>query len=141
VSAAAVSRYLARAGLVVSEPKKRPKSSYIRFAAEQPNERRQSGFIHWRLAGGQQVEIVSWIDDHSRLALSITAHPVVTGAVTLATFRAAQPQLWQRLLVSRRRPSPPARPAYPVNELPGRVAEYKACHVIVSNACQNAALL
>jgi transposase len=75
VSAATVSRYLARHGLVVPEPKKRPKSSYIRFAAEQPNERWQSDFIHWYLAGGQEVEIVSWLDDHSRLALSVTACP------------------------------------------------------------------
>jgi transposase len=33
VSVATVSRYLAKAGLVVPEPKKRPKASYIRFAA------------------------------------------------------------------------------------------------------------
>jgi transposase InsO family protein len=89
VSPATISRYLTRAGLVVAEPKKRPKSSYIRFAAEQPNERWQSDFIHWYLAGGQEVEIVSWLDDHSRLALSVTAHPVTTAEVTLATFRAA----------------------------------------------------
>ena len=89
VSPAAISRYLTRAGLVTPEPEKRPKSSDIRFAAEQPNERWQSGFIHWYLAGGQEAEIVSWIDDHSRLALPVTAHPVTTGQVTLATFRAA----------------------------------------------------
>jgi transposase InsO family protein len=89
VSPATISRYLTRAGLVTPEPKKRPKSSYIRFAAEQPNERWQSDFIHWHLADGQETEIVSWIDDHSRLALSVTAHPVTTGQVTLATFRAA----------------------------------------------------
>jgi transposase InsO family protein len=89
VSVATISRYLTRAGLVTPEPKKRPKSSYIRFAAEQPNERWQSDFIHWYLASGQEIEIVSWIDDHSRLALSVTACPVTTGEVTLATFRAA----------------------------------------------------
>jgi transposase len=89
VSAATISRYLTRQGLVTPEPKKRPKSSYIRFAAEQPNERWQSDFIHWQLAGGQEVEIVSWLDDHSRLALSVTAHPVTTGQVTLAAFRGA----------------------------------------------------
>ena len=89
VSPATISRYLTRQGLVAAEPRKRPKSSYIRFAAEQPNERWQSDFIHWYLAGGTEVEIVSWLDDHSRLALSVTAHPVTTGQVTLATFRAA----------------------------------------------------
>jgi transposase InsO family protein len=89
VSAATISRYLTRHGLVVPEPKKRPKSSYIRFAAELPNERWQSGFIHWYLADGAEVEVVSWLDDHSRYALSITARPVTTGEVTLAAFRAA----------------------------------------------------
>jgi len=88
VSAATISRYLTRAGLVTPEPKKRPKSSWIRFAAELPNERWQSDFIHWHLASGQEVEIVSWLDDHSRLALSVTACPVTTGEITLATFRA-----------------------------------------------------
>jgi len=89
VSAATISRYLTRQGLVTPEPKKRPKSSYLRFAAELPNERWQSDFIHHHLAGGTEVEIVSWLDDHSRYALSVTAHPVTTGQVTLATFRAA----------------------------------------------------
>jgi transposase len=42
VSAATVSRYLTRHGLVTPEPAKRPKSSYLRFAAELPNECWQS---------------------------------------------------------------------------------------------------
>ena len=42
VSRATISRYLAKAGLVVPEPKKRPKSSYTRFAAAMPNETWQS---------------------------------------------------------------------------------------------------
>ena len=89
MSAASISRYLTRAGLVTPEPKKRPRSSYIRFVAEQPNERWQSDFIYWHLADGREADIVSWLDDHSRFALSITAHPVITGPVILATFRAA----------------------------------------------------
>jgi transposase len=82
VSAATISRYLTRQGLVTPEPKKRPRSSYLRFAAELPNERWQSDFIHHHLADGTETEIVSWIDDHSRYALSVTAHPVTTGQVT-----------------------------------------------------------
>ena len=89
VSAATVSRTLSRRGLVIPAPSKRPRSSCIRFAAELPNERWQSDFIHWHLADGTEAEIVSWLDDHSRLALSVTACPVTTGEVTLATFRAA----------------------------------------------------
>jgi len=42
VSAATISRTLTRQGLVTAEPKKRPKSSYIRFEAQQPNETWQS---------------------------------------------------------------------------------------------------
>jgi transposase InsO family protein len=89
VSAATVARYLTRQGLVVPEPKKRPRSSYIRFAAELPNECWQSDFTHYPLAGGTDTEILAWIDDHSRLLLSLTAHDRVTGPIVLATFRAA----------------------------------------------------
>jgi len=92
VSRATAARHLSRAGLVVPEPKKRPKSSYIRFQAEQPNETWQSDFTHYRLTRpdgrpGADSEILSWLDDHSRFALSVTAHARVTGAIVLATFR------------------------------------------------------
>jgi transposase InsO family protein len=89
VSAATISRYLARRGMVVPEPRKRPRSSYIRFAAEQPNECWQADFTHYPLANGAGTEILSWIDDHSRLALRVTAHHRVTGQIVLAEFRAA----------------------------------------------------
>jgi transposase InsO family protein len=89
VSPATISRYLARGGLVVPEPAKRPRSSYIRFEAAMPNECWQSDFTHYPLAGGTEAEILTWLDDHSRLALSVTAHHRVTGAVVLAAFRAA----------------------------------------------------
>ena len=89
VSPATVSRYLVRAGLVAPQPRKRPKSSYIRFQAEQPNECWQSDFTHYPLAGGTGTEILTWLDDHSRYALRVTAHRSVTGPVVLAQFRAA----------------------------------------------------
>lgn len=92
VSRSTISRHLAKAGLVVHEPKKRPKSSYIRFAAEQPNETWQADFTHYRLTRrdrtlGADTEILSWLDDHARYALSATAHHRVTGPIVLATFR------------------------------------------------------
>ena len=89
VSPATVSRVLARQGLVTPDPSKRPKSSYIRFAAEQPNECWQSDFTHYPLADGQGTEILTWLDDHSRYALSLTAHDRVTGPAVLLAFRAA----------------------------------------------------
>ena len=89
VSPATISRHLARAGLVTPAPAKRPKSSYTRFAAEQPNECWQSDFTCYPLAGGADAEILTWLDDHSRLALSLTAHRTVTAGAVLGAFRAA----------------------------------------------------
>ena len=89
VSPATVSRTLTRHGLVTPDPSKRPKSSYIRFAAEMPNECWQADFTHYPLAGGTGTEILTWLDDHSRYALSLTAHHRVTGPAVLLVFRAA----------------------------------------------------
>ena len=89
VSPATVHRCLTRAGLVAPQPRKRPRSSWTRFAAEQPNELWQSDFTHHRLAGGRDAEILAWIDDHSRYVLSLTAHMPVTGLDVVAAFRAA----------------------------------------------------
>lgn len=84
---ATIHRILTRAGTVTPEPKKRPKSSYTRFEAEQPNETWQSDFTHYRLQGGRDVEIITWQDDHSRYALHISAHPRITAPIVLATFK------------------------------------------------------
>jgi transposase InsO family protein len=105
VSRATINRILTRAGTITPEPSKRPKSSYVRFEAEQPNETWQSDFTHYRLQDGTthvtrrggvrrtergtDVEILSWLDDCSRYALSVTAHRPVTGPIVLSTFRKA----------------------------------------------------
>jgi transposase len=56
-------RILTSRGFVTPQPHKRPKASYVRFAAEQPNERWQSDITHWPLADGSDVEVLNWIDD------------------------------------------------------------------------------
>jgi transposase InsO family protein len=89
VSRATIHRILTRAGAVIPQPGKRPKASYLRFAAEQPNETWQSDFTHCRPSTGADVEIITWLDDHSRLALHVSAHARITGPIVLATFRAA----------------------------------------------------
>jgi len=89
LSRATIYRILRNAELVTPEPKKKPRSSYVRFQAEQPNETWQSDVTHWRLANGVEVEILTWLDDHSRYALSVTAHLRVTGRTVVDTFRAA----------------------------------------------------
>jgi transposase InsO family protein len=83
---ATISRIISQAGLVAPQPRKRPRSSYIRFQAAQPNEMWQSDFMHCRLADGSDVEVLSWLDDHSRFLLAATAHQPVTGDVVVATF-------------------------------------------------------
>ena len=97
VSRATIHRILVRHGLVVPQPAKRPKSSYVRFEAELPNECWQSDFIHYRLirpdgSPAADVEIISWLDDHSRYALHVAAHPRISGPIVVASFRLATSQ-------------------------------------------------
>jgi transposase InsO family protein len=92
VARSTISRHLTAAGLVTLEPKKRPKSSYIRFEASLPNECWQSDFTHYRLTRpdgrpGADVEIITWLDDCTRYALHVTAHPRVTTPIVVTTFR------------------------------------------------------
>jgi transposase InsO family protein len=87
LSRATINRILVRAGAVSPQPAKRPRSSYIRFQADQPNETWQSDFTHYRLATGADTEVITWLDDHSRYALHISAHPRITAPVVLASFR------------------------------------------------------
>jgi transposase InsO family protein len=87
VSAATISRQLTKAGLVVAEPKKRPRSSYVRFEADLPNQCWQADFTHYRLSTGADIEILSWLDDCTRYALHASAHTAISGPIVLATFR------------------------------------------------------
>jgi transposase InsO family protein len=89
VSRASIARHLARQGLVTPQPAKRPKTSYVRFAAELPNECWQADFTHYRLTDGTDTEILCFIDDHSRYAISVTAHRTVTGPTVVEVFRHA----------------------------------------------------
>jgi len=94
VSEATIWRTLQRAGLITPEPKKKPKSAYLSFAAEQPNQMWQVDFTHYRLTRpdgtpGADVEILCFLDDHSRYAISVTCHRSVTGPVVVAAFRQA----------------------------------------------------
>jgi transposase InsO family protein len=79
-------RILRDHGMVVPQPQKRPRSSIIRFEAAQPNETWQSDFTHLHLADGTDVEVIAWLDDHSRYLLHATAHARITGKIVTATF-------------------------------------------------------
>jgi transposase InsO family protein len=82
-------RVLTRRGFVTPQPQKRPKSSWRRFAAEQPNQRWQADTTHWQLADGTEVEILNLLDDHSRLALASVPRRTITGLDVLHTFQDA----------------------------------------------------
>jgi transposase InsO family protein len=92
LSKATIHRILTRHGTVTPEPKKKPRSSYIRFQAEQPNQTWQSDFTHYRLLDGTDVEVITWLDDHARYALHISAHRRITGPIVADTFREAAGQ-------------------------------------------------
>jgi transposase InsO family protein len=82
-------RILTAGGFVTPQPHKRPKSSYIRFQAEQPNERWQLDITHWALADGSSVEILNVIDDHSRLCVDSHAQRTFKGPDVDRRFRKA----------------------------------------------------
>jgi transposase InsO family protein len=89
VSRPTIHRTLHRHGEVVPDPTKRPRSSYIRFEASQPNECWQSDFTHYRLTTGEDAEIITWLDDHARYALSVRAQHRITARIVADTFTAA----------------------------------------------------
>ena len=87
-STSTIRRILHHHGLITPQPRKRPRSSYRRFAADQPNECWQSDFTHWTLADGTDTEILNWLDDHSRYLLYCTAFTRVSGPDIVASFTA-----------------------------------------------------
>src|SRR5215203_5259342 len=82
-------RVLSRRGFVVGQPQKRPRSSWHRFCAEQPNERWQADITHWRLADGAEVENLNILDDHSRVNIAAKARRITLGPQVVDTFTAA----------------------------------------------------
>jgi transposase InsO family protein len=82
-------RILGREGLIVAQPQKRPRSSLIRFEAELPNKTWQTDITHWQLAGAEHVEIINFIDDHSRLFLASAAFQTVKARDVVDVFHSA----------------------------------------------------
>jgi transposase InsO family protein len=81
---ATVWRILSRRGQVNPQPKKRPRSSWQRFARERPNECWQGDDTHYFLASGQEVRIINMLDDHSRLNVE-----------SLAVIQCRSPRIWE----------------------------------------------
>ncbi len=88
-STSTIWRILTRRGFVTPQPQKRPRSSWRRFEADQPNERWQADTTHWQLGDGTGVEILNMLDDHSRLALACVPRRTITGLDVLHSFQDA----------------------------------------------------
>jgi transposase InsO family protein len=88
-SVATIWRILVRRGFVTPQPQKRPRSSFVRFEAEMPNERWQADITHVRLTDGGEVEILNVIDDHSRFLIASDALRVFKAADVVASFHRA----------------------------------------------------
>ena len=82
-------RILKRRGFVVAQPQKRPRSSWKRFAADQPNQLWQADVTHWHLADHSALEILNILDDHCRLAVASHARPITRGPDVVDDFLAA----------------------------------------------------
>lgn len=82
-------RILKANDLVSPQPHKRPKSSWIRFQAELPNEMWQADSTHCLLVDGSDVEILNLIDDHSRFCVASVAFRTVKAPDVLETFSVA----------------------------------------------------
>ena len=81
-----IHRILRRRGFVTPQPQKRPRSSWIRFESKLPNETWQSDMTHWHLEDEQPVEIINFVDDYSRAALSSVVVPVATASEVVRVF-------------------------------------------------------
>ena len=72
-SVSTIWRVLRARGFVTPQPHKRPRSSYVRFAAELPNECWQADVTHVATADGRLFEVLNIVDDHSRLCVQSRA--------------------------------------------------------------------
>jgi hypothetical protein len=94
-----IHRVLVRRGLVEPQPKKRPRASFRRFAATQPNGIWQIDGMDWALADGRKQVIVRILDDHSRKTLgSVVADTedsnAAWGALQKAMTRYGRPAMF-----------------------------------------------
>lgn len=91
-SVATIWRILVRRGFVTPQPRKRPQASWQRFEASAPNELWQTDVTKWDIAIGQ-VDILTFLDDHSRLVVGCRAVRSATTEITWDVFCAAT-QRW-----------------------------------------------
>jgi transposase InsO family protein len=86
---ATINRILARAGLLQSNPRKRPKSSLRRFVYARPRDCYQIDATEIVLAGGQKVVVFDVLDDCTRQLVACHAALSETSAAAIAAITAA----------------------------------------------------
>ena len=84
-----VNKVLKRAGLVTAQPRKRPRSSFRRFAYARPRDCYQIDATEVKLATGQPVVVFDVLDDCTRLLAACHAAPAETAAAAVAAITAA----------------------------------------------------
>ncbi len=85
-SVSTIWRVLKRRGFITPQPHKRPRSSYVRFEAQLPNQMWQSDVTFWHLAGGDQVEIIDFLDDCSRVVPGARVVEITTARDVVEAF-------------------------------------------------------
>jgi transposase InsO family protein len=88
-SRSTIYRVLRSRGFIVPEPHKRPRSSWIRFCADLPNECWQMDVTHVTLQNGSDVEVLNMLDDHSRLCVASRARRVYRAIDVVTSFHLA----------------------------------------------------
>lgn len=94
-----VNRVLDRHDKLDRNPKKRPRSSWRRFAYARPRDCYQQDGTEWELADGTKAVIFDVLDDCTRLLAAIRVHPAETaqGAIDAAEHAVREmgaPALW-----------------------------------------------
>jgi putative transposase len=84
-----VNKILKRNGLVEPQPRKRPRSSFRRFACARPRDCCQIGATEVKLAGGGTAAVFDVLDDCTRLLAACTAAGAGTAAGAIAALQAA----------------------------------------------------
>ncbi|MET0933076.1 MAG: DDE-type integrase/transposase/recombinase [Mycetocola sp.] len=84
-----LSRIFTRAGVVIPEPRKRPRSAMRRFVYPAPNCCWQIDGTEWTLSTGRKAMVLQVIDDHSRRALATLAASGETSVAAIAVVSTA----------------------------------------------------
>lgn len=85
-STSTIWRILKRRGFIQAQPHKRPKSSFVRFEAQLPNETWQSDVTFFELKDNTKVEILNFLDDFSRVCVASKVFAVTSAPDVVTTL-------------------------------------------------------